>query len=83
MKVPEPPLGSRTPKGSKTIRFQHPKKITPGIPEPTKGLRTIKCSRIPGKLQTKRPRSRFGTNPNETRRKVVRNGHPICYLGYR
>ena len=82
MKVPEPPLGSRTPKGSKTIRFQHPKKITPGIPEPTKGLRTIKCSRIPGKLQTKRPRSRFGTNPHKTSRKVIRDWHLICQLEF-
>ena len=30
MKVLEPLPGSRTPKGSKTIRFQHPKKKYPG-----------------------------------------------------
>ena len=68
---------------------------TEGVPEPTRGTRTMTCSRTPGKFQTKgcsrtqkrfqnhfwvkRSRSRFGTNPNETRRNVVRNGHAICY----
>ena len=64
----------------------------------TRGTRTMKRSRTPGKLQAtgrsriqtrfqnqfwvKRPRSRFGTNPHETRWKVVRNGPPICHFEF-
>ena len=64
----------------------------------TRGTRTMTCSRTPAKFQAtgrsrtqkrfqtqflvKRPRSKFGTNPHETRWKVVRNGPPICHLEF-
>ena len=84
MKVPEPGPGSRTLTGSKLAGSSTQKgsrTFLKGLNPKTIGHRRTSTV-FQNQFWVKLSRSGFGTNPNETRRKVVRNGHPICYFEF-